>query len=142
MIAIDSNLLIYAHRTGTAAHHGARRAIEQAANDPAGWGVALASLGEFWSVVTHSPSAGRPSTPAEAAGFLRALVEGGAQIWQPTAGFAGRLLQLATERGIHGARIFDLQIALTASESGARELWTDDRNFVSLAGLRVRNPLR
>ncbi len=142
MIAVDTNLLIYAHRVGAPQHHAARRALERAANDDAGWGIALASIAEFWSVVTHPASAGRPSTPAEASGFVQSLLQGGgAQLWQPGTGFGDRFLILAADRSITGPRIFDLQIALTAVEHGARELWTHDRNFLSLPGLRVRDPL-
>jgi predicted nucleic acid-binding protein len=42
--------------------------------------------------------------------------------------------------GIHGARIFDLQIGLTAIDGGAVEIWTHDRRFVSLPGLEVLHP--
>lgn len=142
MIAVDTNLLVYAHRAGASQHRAARRALERAANDDAGWGIALASLAEFWSVITHPASTGRPSTPAEASAFLLSLVQsGGAQLWQPGSGFTDRLLALAVDRHIQGPRIFDLQIALTAVENGAREIWTHDRNFLSLPGLRVRDPL-
>jgi uncharacterized protein len=142
VIAVDTNLLVYAHRAGTPQHRAARRAIERAANDDAGWGIALASLAEFWSVTTHPASAGRPSTPAEASAFLRSLVQsGGAQFWQPGSGFTDRLLALAVDRRVQGPRIFDLQIALTAVEHGAHVIWTHDRNFLSLPGLRVHDPL-
>ncbi len=93
-------------------------------------------------MVTHPASTGGPSTPAQASGFLQSLVQtGGAQLWQPGSGFSERLLALAVERRIHGPRIFDLQVALTALEGGAREIWTHDQQFLTLPGLRVRNPL-
>jgi hypothetical protein len=50
MIAIDTNLLVYAHRARTPEHARARKAIERAAADDAGWGIAAASLTEFWAV--------------------------------------------------------------------------------------------
>jgi predicted nucleic acid-binding protein len=52
-----------------------------------------------------------------------------------------RPCSLGAEHGIRGARIFDLQIALTAVEHGAREIWTHDQDVLSLPGLRVRDPL-
>jgi len=142
MIAIDTNLLVYAHRRGTAEHRKAQAAIGRAASDPAGWGIPLACLAEFWSVVTHPASEGGPSSPAEASGFLQELVRTGAGvIWHPGVGFADRLLKLADGLKISGPRIFDLQIALTAFENGASEMWTHDREFLSVHGLRVVHPL-
>ena len=51
MIAIDSNLLVYAHRTALPEHRRARRAIEKASRSPLGWGIAWPCIAEFWSVV-------------------------------------------------------------------------------------------
>lgn len=142
MIAVDTNLLIYAHRSKTAEHHRARSALEAAAADPRGWGTALASVGEFFSIVTHPAASGRPSKPKEARAFLETLsASAGMQIWTPGAGFATRLLQLAIDLEIVGVRVFDLQIALTAVDHGATELWTNDRDFVRIPGLRLRRPL-
>ena len=142
MIAIDTNLLIYAHRAALPEHGRARRAIEGASRDPSGWGIPLPCIAEFWSVVTHPSSRGGPSTGEQAREFVAALVVGaGARLWMPGDGFWNRLTQLAAELGVQGARVFDLQIALTAFDNGASEIWTHDRHFVSMAGLRVRDPL-
>jgi len=142
MIAVDANLLIYAHRSGAPEHSRAREAIERAACDSRGWGMALGTIVEFWSVVTHPSIPGRPSTAAEALGFIESLAEtGGAEIWMPGPGFARRLMQVAAVLKVAGPRIFDLQIALTAFESGAHELWTNDSHFQSIPGLQVRNPI-
>jgi hypothetical protein len=50
-------------------------------------------------------------------------------------------LQIAEQLGVRGARIFDLQIGLTALDAGATEIWTHDAGFVGLPGLKVRDPL-
>ena len=143
MIAIDTNLLIYAHRAGVPQHEASRTSIERAMLDRQGWGIAQPSIAEFWAIVTHPAATGRPSTQKEAAAFVRSLVEdGGAQIWYAGDAFCKRWAALAVELQIRGSRIFDLQIALIASENGAREIWTHDRRFVSVPGLRVRDPLR
>ena len=141
MIAIDTNLLIYAHRSGVPEHAEARAAIESAANSPGGWGIAAPSVAEFWSIATHPTAAGRPSTPAEAKDFIRGLVEGGATLWSPGPGLAQRLLQVAADKEVSGVRVFDLQIALTAFDNGAVEIWTHDRNFTTVPGLAVVHPL-
>jgi len=141
MIAIDTNLLVYAHRSRTPEHARARKAIERAAADDHGWGIAAASLTEFWAVATHPASEGRSSTPKQAAAFIAALVKSGAQIWLPGPGFGDRLLQVATDLDVVGPRVFDLQIALTSFEGGATELWTHDSRFVKVPGLRLHDPL-
>jgi predicted nucleic acid-binding protein len=88
-------------------------------------------------------STDRPSSGSEATAFIRALLDqGGAELWQPGPVFGRRLLQLATERRIRGSHIHDLQIALTAFDNGATEIWSHDQSFASVPGLPVRDPLR
>lgn len=139
MIALDTNLLVYAHRSATPEHRRAQAAIEEAATSE--WGFAAPVVAEFWSVVTHPSSVGRPSTPDEARRFLAALGDASAQVWSPGAGFGLRLAQLAADLGVRGNRVFDLQIALCAFEGGAREIWSHDGRFATIPGLRVVNPL-
>lgn len=142
MIAIDTNLLVYAHRSGLAEHRAAQRAIERASGDARGWGISIQSVAEFWSVVTHPSSAGGPSPLTSARAFLVGLrEEAGMQVWSPGAGFDDRLMQLASDLAVAGPRIFDLQIALTAIAHGAVELWTHDLGFVKIPGLRLAHPL-
>lgn len=136
MIALDTNLLVYAHRSATHEHRAAVAAIERAAATDA-WGFAASVLAEFWAVVTHPASRGRPSRPDEALRFLEALEKAGAHVWTPGTGFGIRLAQLAADLGVSGNRVFDLQIALCAFEGGARELWSHDRRFVTVPGLRL-----
>jgi toxin-antitoxin system PIN domain toxin len=141
MIAIDTNLLIYAHRSGTPEHRAARKAIETALNRPGGCGFALPSVAEFFSIVTHPTASGEPSRPDKAAGFLAALRQAGIEELPPGPGFSTRLIQLAADLGVRGARIFDLQIAICGLDGGARELWTHDRGFVRVPGLVIHDPL-
>lgn len=98
-------------------------------------------VSEFWSVVTHPTSVGGPSTPQQAAGFLRALVAAGAQILDPQPGFGVRLTALAEQLGLQGPRIFDLQIGLIALEAGAHVVWTHDPGFLAPPGLNIHDPL-
>lgn len=142
MIAIDTNLLIYAHRSGLAEHRAAKRALQKASEDARGWGIPFPCIAEFWSVVTHPESAGGGSAPSKARDYLRALVlEAGAKVWMPAEGCWERVTMLAEELDVRGLRIFDLQIALAAFDNGATEIWTHDRNFVAVPGMLVRDPL-
>jgi predicted nucleic acid-binding protein len=142
VIAIDTNLLIYAHRSGLAEHRAAKRALQKASEDARGWGIPFPCIAEFWSVVTHPESAGGGSAPSKARDYLRALVlEAGAKVWMPAEGCWERVTMLAEELDVRGLRIFDLQIALAAFDNGATEIWTHDRNFVAVPGMLVRDPL-
>ncbi len=142
MIAIDTNLLVYAFRRGLPEHRPAQQALEKAMADQRGWGMAYACLVEFWSVVTHAAMPGATVSTKRTAEFMDSLCrEGGAQIWFPAHGFSTRLYQLAAEQDVRGGAIFDLQIALMAVDHGATELWTHDRGFRSIAGLRIIDPL-
>ena len=142
MIAIDTNLLVYAHRSGTPEHSAARKAIERASRDARGWGIPLPCITEFWSVVTHPESRGGGSPPAKVRSYLRVLVlEAGARVWSPQEGSWERLTKLAEDLGVRGPRVFDLQVGLTAFENGATEIWSHDRGFLALPGLTLLDPL-
>ncbi len=142
MIALDTNLLVYAHRQGAPEHERARAAILDALADPRGWGVCLPSIAEFWSIVTHPAMPGGPSSSAVVVHFFHYLItEGHGNIWTPGPGFGQRLMRWAATLKVRGKRIFDLQIAVIALEHGAREIWTHDANFVTVPAVRVRDPL-
>lgn len=141
MIAIDTNLLIYAHRSATAEHEGARKVIEAALNSPGGCGIAVPSVTEFFSIVTHPTASGSPSPPEAAVDFLASLREAGIEELAAGPAFAARLVQMAADLGVTGARIFDLQIGLCALDGGATQLWTHDGGFVRIPGLVIRDPL-
>jgi predicted nucleic acid-binding protein len=142
MIAIDTNLLVYAHRSGCSEHQQAQLAIEQAAADPSGWGIALPSFTEFWMVVTHPSCEGGPSEPVQARDFLTTLLEtGDPMVFLPGRAFGKRLIRRAAELGVVGVRIFDLQIGLLAVDNGATEIWSHDAGFIRMPGLTLRDPL-
>ena len=142
MIAIDTNLLVYAHREGAPEHERARAAILEALADPRGWGICLPTVTEFWSIVTHPKIPGGPSSSAVVTHFFHYLItEGHGNIWTPGPGFGQRLMRWAATQRVRGKRIFDLQIAVIALEHGAREIWTHDQHFASVPAVGVRDPL-
>ncbi len=141
MIAIDTNLLVYAHRAALAEHRAARRAIEKAANVSEGWGIPLPCIAELWSVVTDPAATKRPSRPEEVRDYLAGLAEAGAILLLPGASFGARLLRLAQDLRVLGNGIFDLQVGLAALDGGATEIWTHDRRFKGIPGLAAVDPL-
>ena len=59
----------------------------------------------------------------------------------PHEGSWDRVTRLAEDLEVRGPRIFDLQIALTAFENGATEIWTHDRGFLAFPALDCTTPL-
>ena len=143
MIAIDTNLLVYAHRNRTPEHRSAVAAIERAV-------ALLQRLGDRtpldWRILERRYPPELPTAPIDTRG-CPGVSRHPPRDWPggdvgSRSGFGERLISAATSLGVSGARIFDLQIALLAFEGGATELWSHDANFMSLPGLPVHDPLR
>ena len=62
MIAVDTNLLVYAHRKDSLWHTAARDAIVGLAEGRAAWAIPWPCIHEFLAIVTH-PRIYRPPTP-------------------------------------------------------------------------------
>ena len=142
MIAIDTNVLVYAHRRDISFHAAARETLYELAVSGRSWAIPLHCAVEFYGVVTHPGIWNIPSTPAQAADQIRA--------WQdcPTLAILGdhertleRLLAIADEAHIKGPKVHDARIAALCLSHGVAELWTVDRDFSRFGALRTRNPL-
>lgn len=142
MIAVDTNVLVYAHRADSAWHGRAAEAVRSLAEDIGSWAIPWPCLHEFLAIVTH-PRIYAPPTPLEAAlaqvdAWLEApglvlLVESG-QHWTA-------LREILLAGRIAGPRIHDARIAALCRQHGVYELWTADRDFSRMIGVRTRNPL-
>lgn len=138
MTALQTDILVYAHRAAAREHADAVGALERAQADPRGGGVASRVRRNFGA---SSPGPAWPSRLAEAAGSLADLETAGAQVWPAAGGFSLCLRAAAAALGLRGRRIYDLQIALISWDAGAEELWTHDAGFLRLPGLRWVDPL-
>ena len=66
MIAVDTNILVYAHRRDSAFHERARDCVKSLAEGPNGWAIPWQCVHEFLSIVT-SPRIFKGPTPLESA---------------------------------------------------------------------------
>ena len=142
MIAIDTNVLVSAHRGDSQWHAPARRALGELSGQGRFWGIPSACLSEFLSVVTGFRGAVQP-TPVEIA-IQQAqewLGSGGAAILHGGQNHAQTLFDLALAAKIRGGQFHDARIAAICLENGVAELWTADRDFSRFPGLKTRNPL-
>ena len=142
MIAVDTNLLVYAHRKDSAWHAPAAECVRALAEGRAPWAMPWPCVHEFYAVVTHPRIYRPPTRPAQAIAQVGAWLESpslvllaeGGSYWQSLRG----MLEKARPAGpvVHDARI-----AALCRIHGVRELWTADRDFSRFRELRTRNPL-
>jgi predicted nucleic acid-binding protein len=62
LIAIDTNILVYAHREDSPFHPTASRCLRELAEGRAAWAIPWPCLHEFLAIVTH-PRIYAPPTP-------------------------------------------------------------------------------
>lgn len=142
MIALDTNILVHAHRVGSPQNRRASEALRVLANSSTPWGVPWPCVHEFLAVVTNARVFADP-TPMDVA--LTFVNEIGAHPLHRHLGetashleVLGRLLRTS---GVTGARVHDACIATICITNGVREIWTADRDFSWYPELRTRNPL-
>lgn len=140
MIALDTNILVYAHRVHAAEHERARNALERVANDPRPWALPWPVAHEFVSVVTAARDA--PAPLGEALGAVASLLATpGCRPIAEARGYWNRLQELALAGNTLRSRVYDARIAAICLQHGVSELWTSDRDFGRFPELRVVNPL-
>lgn len=142
MIAVDTNILVYAHREDAPFHAAAVQQVTRLAEGQAIWAIPWPCVHEFLAIVTH-PRIYAPPTP-----LPRALDQIDAWLESPTLAlltetashWATLRTALATGR-VTGPMVHDARVAALCRQHGVRELWSADRDFDRFAGLRVINPL-
>ncbi len=142
MIAVDTNILVYAHRDDAPFHETAKRCVATLAEGRAAWGIPWPCVHEFIGLVTR-PHVFRPPTPLEAA-----IEQVDAWLASPSVvllaegpGYWSELRAVLAAARVTGPRVHDARVAALCRAYGVRELLTADRDFSRFAGLTVRNPL-
>lgn len=142
MIAVDTNLLVYAHREDSPWHDAAYARLVELAEARAAWAIPWPCLHEFLAIVTH-PRIYAPPTPLPAAlDQVEAWLEAPSLVLLAESEGYWRELRPALEAGrVAGAQVHDARVAALCRLHGVRELLTADRDFGRFPGLTVRNPL-
>ncbi len=142
MIAIDTNILVYASRADSPWHQRGFSALAAVAEGLDPWAIPWPCIHEFISVVS-SARFYNPPTP-----IATALTQVAEWIASPRlvllsegAGHFATLKDLVGHLEIKGAVIHDAKIAALCIANGITELWSADRDFERFPALRVRNPL-
>lgn len=142
MIAVDTNILVYAHRRDSEFHAVAARVIRDLAEGRSSWPIPWTCLHEFLAIVTHPRIYAPPSTPEQAVNQVDAWLESpslvllteGSDHWTT-------LRDLLTRGRVSGPLVHDARVVAVCLSQGVRELLTADRDFGRFPRLKTRNPL-
>ena len=139
MIAVDTNVLIYAHRVESEWHETAAARLVELGEGVQRWALPVFCVTEFMRVVTHRRVFNPPSTVAQAAEFIEAVTASpSCEVVQPGAEFLQWLLATAREADSHGNLMFDAQIAAVCREHGIDGILTNDSDFERFGALHVQ----
>ncbi len=138
MIAVDTAILIGAHRRGSPLHQRATAWLARLAEGPAPWAIPVFCIAEFFRVVTHPRVFSPPSTIIQASDDLgRIVASPTVRVLLPGQRFLGLFLEIAAEAKATGNLAFDAQIAAVCLEHGADRILTTDRDFRRFGRLRI-----
>jgi len=142
LIAVDTNILVYAHRRDSPFHEAARKCLTELAEGRGSWAIPWPCLHEFFSVVTHWRIYSPPSSAVEAIAQIDTWFESPTLLLLAEAeGYWPELRSCVETSQVIGARIHDARIAALCRQHGIRELWSADRDFNRFSGFKVFNPL-
>jgi len=142
LIAVDTNLLVYAHRVEPPFHADALACLSRLASDPAPWAIPWPCLYEFLAVVTHPRIFVDPTPMPVAVEQLEAWLS------CPYVVLLGEMEgQFPTTKAVllqsrlRGPAVHDARVAALCLAHDVDELWTADRDYSRFPSLRTRNPL-
>jgi uncharacterized protein len=142
LIAVDTNLLVYAHREDAAFHDKALARLTQLAEGSAAWALPWPCVHEFYAIVTHPRIYAPATTPARAIDQIEAWLESPSlALLAESPGHWSALKPLLIGARVQGPIVHDARVAALCLQHGVKTLWTADRDFARFAPLQAVNPL-
>ena len=140
MIALDTNILVYAHREDVVWFPEASACLVSLAEAGEPWAIPWPCVHEFLAIVTHPRIFVTPTPLEQAIDQVRAWLESPSVVaLGEGAGHLEREIMLSSRAG--GPLVHDARVAAICLGNGVSELWSADRDFGRFPALRVRNPL-
>ncbi|KAI9133579.1 TA system VapC family ribonuclease toxin [Acaryochloris sp. CCMEE 5410] len=142
MIAVDTNILVYAHREDSEWHLAADQCLTELAEAGTPWAIPWPCIHEFFAIVTHPRIYAPPTPSADASAQIDCWLE------SPTLHLLGEglgywevLSSLLETSRVKGPQVHDARIAALCKLHGVATLWTADRDFNRFQDLASTNPL-
>ena len=141
MIALDTNILVYAKRAEAVHHHPAEALLREFAAGERPWALTWACLYEFLRVVTHPKIFSPPTDLSDAIDGIENLLESSSlRMLGEGPGHFSQMRKTLIDGKVSGNLVHDGHIATLLVEHGVTEIWTADRDFHRFSGLRVIDP--
>lgn len=142
MIAVDTNILVYAHREDAPFHARALKVITFLAEGDSPWGIPWPCVHEFLSVVTHPKIFNPPTSLVLAINQVDSWLESPSLVLLAESDVHwARLTSLLKKGEVAGPRVHDARVAALCLSHGVKELWSADRDFGRFPTLKIKNPL-
>ncbi len=139
LVAVDTNILVYAHRRRDRRHGVAHRRLAGLAEGHVRWGIPVVCLPEFLRIVTH-PRVMDPLTADDACESLRRILASPSlEVLTPGPRFHELFLAAVREGNAIGNLVFDAQVVALCQEAGVETLITEDRDFHRFGGVAVEH---
>jgi toxin-antitoxin system PIN domain toxin len=140
MIAVDTNVLVYAHREEMPLHDAAMARLRALVEGSTPWALPVFCIGEFVRVVTHARVFHPPSDLTPALDFIaQALAGPAARLLLPGPTFPALFAEACRAGNAQGNLACDAQVVAVCREHGVTEILTEDRDF---ARFEVPTPVR
>jgi toxin-antitoxin system PIN domain toxin len=143
MIAVDTNILVYAHRRDSEFHDAAADRVSSLAQGRSAWAIPWPCLHEFFAITTHPKVYDPPSSREQSIAQIDAWLKSPTlSVLSESGSYWEQLRQLLLSAKVAGPMVHDARIAALCATNGVRELWSADRDFGRFGrSLEVRNPL-
>lgn len=140
MIAIDTNILVYAHRQESPHHHLACSALLKVTEG--NWAIPWPCVHEFLSVVTNPKIFSEPTPINVALSMITKLkISKTLSLIGESPAYWKVLDDMLSSVSVCGPRIHDARIAAICLLHGVELLLTADRDFQRFPTLKTKNPL-
>lgn len=138
MIAVDTNVLVYAHRGETDLNTTALGRLSELSEGVEPWALPAPWLSEFFRVVTHPRVFNPPSKLNEAIAFAKSLLDApSCRLLRPGNNYIQHFFEILQSADARGNLVFDAQIVALCREHGISEVLTNDRDFERFGGLSI-----